>query len=130
MGSASTEINYCAAARDFYHPSRLGGDQRLEADTGQQIGLDDLRFQQRRANSEEWLARENRRAFPHREKIAREAKLAKGVEELLRDDLELRQRFQISDFFFSEIEFGQILDYLLETGGQNEVAVARQVAKK
>ena len=98
---------------------------------GQQISLDDLRFDQRRANREERLARENRRAFPHGEKIAGEAQLAQRIEKFRRDALELRQRLADSGSRSSvKCRFVQILDYLLQAGRQHEIAVARQVAEE
>src|SRR5437879_1609779 len=104
MSSPRAEVNHCPAARDFNDPSRLGSNQRLKAHHAEQIGLDDLRFDQRSSNGEERFSGEYRCAFGKSEQIAGEAQSTESLEELRRDALELWKALQITNLFVGELE--------------------------
>ena len=82
--AAGAKIDHGAAAGYLHDAGRFGGDQRLKADGGEQVGFRDLRFDQRRANRQEGFIGENGRAFSHGENVAGETELAQGVEETAR----------------------------------------------
>ncbi len=82
----------------------------------------------RRAQREERLAGEQRRAFGDREEVAGEAQAGEHVEEAGAGVRELRQRAEIVDLLRGEAQVQEILDRLCKARRQNEVAIVRQAA--
>jgi len=65
---------------------RFGGDARLVVEGEQQVGLNQLAVNQRRAHGQERLVREDGRAFRHGADVATEAEVGEVVEKFGGED--------------------------------------------
>ena len=74
VGAARAELDHGPPGGGFGHARRLRCDHRLETDRGQQRGLHDLRFGDRRGDAQKRLARKTDGAFRHRPDVAGKAK--------------------------------------------------------
>src|SRR5258706_11021080 len=126
MRPPCAEFHHIAAQRRLHYARRLGRDRRLESDHRQQVRFRDLRLNDGRAYRHERLASKYRSSFRNREHIAGEAQPGQHLEKLAARILELRNLAQVGDFLRGNPEVEQIVDDLLEPGGQDKIAIVRQ----
>ena len=91
MRATGSELDYGVTQGSPHDACRLGGNGRLKPDGRQQIGFDQLRFDQGRSDGQERLTGEERRALAHGKEIAGEPQPGEHIEELGMRVLELRQ---------------------------------------
>ena len=99
VGAARAEIHDLAALRGRHDARGLAGDHRLVAQRREQIGLHDLRFDDRRGDAHQRLAGKHQRAFGHGPNVAGEAEVREVVEKFAADVAEDGMLPQIGDFF-------------------------------
>ncbi len=128
MRAARAELGDGAASGGGEYARGFRRDHRLKADRRDQIGLDDLGFDNRRADGEDRLATEHWRAFRYGEDIAGEAELFQQLPEPGGRELELRERAKVGDLLGAEAEIQQVVHRLRESGGEEIVAVGGQAA--
>src|SRR5207249_8481750 len=71
--AARPELDHALARRRLDHASRLGGDERLMVDGGEEERLDELPLDDRRAHLHQGLTGEDDGAFGYRVHVAAEA---------------------------------------------------------
>ena len=125
MRAAETEIDQQLARRGEDAARRLGGDQRLEMQNVDEPGLDELRLRQRRGDAQDRFAGEKRRAFRHGVHIAGKAKRREIIEHVLS---EAAGALEPCDVGRGEAQIFQIVERLLEAGGEQKSAPPRQRA--
>ena len=128
MGAAGSELDYGAAGGGVHHARGLAGDEGLESERGQQVGLRNLRFDDGRAHHHHRLTGEQRRTFRHGENIARETEAAQIVEEAGGGAGEGGQGAEVVDFLSAEVEVQQVVDGLCEAGGNDVIAICGEAA--
>ena len=89
MGAPRAELDDVPTPRRMDNARGLGGDQGFESDGGEQIGLRNLAFDQRRADVHHRLAFVEHRAFGNREDIPGEAEIGEIIPEVRRDAAEV-----------------------------------------
>ena len=128
--AARAEVHHGAALSDLHDARCLGGDERLKANSGQQVRFDELCLHERRAHGEERFVGEDGSAFAHGEDVAGETELAQRVEETGFDAPELGQPAEVIDLLIGELQIKEIIHRLGKAGGHNVIAIARQAAEK
>ena len=103
------------------HPGRLRGDQGLEPDRVEQVGLDDLRLDDGGGDPQEGLLREGDGPLRHGPYLAGEAQPGQELEEA---GGEAAQRAQVGQGGLVEAEALQVPQGRLQPGGHQEVAFA------
>ena len=96
-------------------------------DREQHKGLDQLRFDRRRTNGQYRLVREHRRSLGNGKNIAGKAEIFEISEEIL---VKNTLGTQIVDIRVLKVQFLDIVDQLLQTGGDRKAAVIRHRAEE
>ena len=117
MGAPASELDNRAALARQNAARRFGRDHGLEHKRRKEIRLDQLRFDNGRANNRDRLIGEHRRALRQGKHIAGETQFRKILEKSGGRVLELRKRPQVVDLIRLEPEIEKIFDGLLEPGG-------------
>jgi len=113
-GATTAKLDYIAARGGRHNSRRFARDQGLKADRTKQVSLGDLRFNQRRAHSQQWLPGKHHRAFGHREEVAGKAEASQIIPKADGCAPELRQRLEVGDLTIGEPQPGEILNGLLK----------------
>ena len=127
LRAAGAEFQHRAAFGGADDAVGLGGDQALVVQREQQIRLNELRLNGGRADGQQRLLGEDRRALGHGIDVAGEFEVRKVFEELLAEQLPAAQ---VGDVIFCEVQALDILHDLLEAGGDGEAALVRHAAEK
>ena len=93
----------------------------------QEIRLHELRLDRGGAHRNERLAREHRRALRHGPDVAGEAEVFQIVQKCLAEQLPAAQ---IGNVLVGEVQVLDVVDDLLETGGDGIAAVVRHAAEE
>ena len=96
-------------------------------DLQQQVRLHELCLNGRGAHRDQWLTREHGRALRHGPDIAGEAEVFQIVEKCLAEQLPAAQ---IGNVLVGEVQVLDVVDDLLETGGDGVAAVIRYAAEE
>ena len=104
---------------------RLAGDERGVVNDIQQTAFDELGFPQRRGDTQQRLVGEADRTFRDRVHVAGEAEVSQRLDECRRKALRPGKPCELVG---SEDKRRQVIDCLLETGGDEEVPTRRQLA--
>jgi len=125
--AAGAELEHRAALCRAADAAGLRGDQALVVDLQQQIRLHELRLDGGRAHRDERLAREHGRALRHGPDVAGEAEVFQIVQKCLAEQLPAAQ---IGNVLVGEVQVLDVVDDLLETGGDGVAAVVRHAAEE
>ena len=123
VGAAEAEIDEEPALRGKHHARRLGGDQRLEVEEIHDPRLDELGERQRRGDAEDRLVGEEESALRHGVDVAGEAEAGEIVDKAPREPAGRGEPVEIA---LREVEVFEEGEHLVETGGDQKTALARQ----
>ena len=104
VGASRPEVDDGATGGGVGGPGRLGGDQGLEADAVEQVGLNDLGFDDGGADLDDGFVGEDDLAFLDAARLAGEAEPAEGVEESC---IKESERVEVGEVFGSEAQRGR-----------------------
>ena len=125
--AAGAELEHRAPVRRAADAAGLRGDQALVVDLQQQIRLHELRLNGGCAHRDERLTREHGRALRHGPDVAGEAEVFQVVQKCLAEQLPAAQ---IGNVLVGEVQVLDVVDDLLETGGDGVAAVVRHAAEE
>ena len=112
MSAACAEFNDAPSLCRPHYPRRLRRNHRLERDHGEQIGLDDLSFNDGRSDSQQWFLVEDRGAFRNCPHLAGKAKCPEIFEEFVADLPKNRLLAQELNIFCLKPQSLQIIQHL------------------
>src|SRR5207302_11002528 len=104
------------------------GYHSLETDRCEQRGFHDLRFGDRRRDTQKRLARKTNRPFRQRPNIAGEPKCRQRIEKIRTNSGEGGMPAKVSNVLGAEADSFQKVQSLLQTGCNEEVSLGREVA--
>src|SRR5581483_3231539 len=122
------EFDHAASCCSLDHARGLAGDQDGKRNRGQEAGLYDLGFDDRRRYSQQRLLREHGRAFRDSPDLACKAQIAQVLEKSVADGLEYFVGAKELDLLRTEVEVFQEIQRLLQPGGNQVAAIFRQRA--
>jgi hypothetical protein len=125
MGAAQAEIDQQLARCGENDARGLGSDQRLEMHDIDQPGLDQLRFRQRRGDPQDRLIGEEHPALRQGVDVAGEAERGETIEQRTAETAGAGQPFDLRPRI---AQLRQVIERLLEAGGDQEAAALRQRA--
>ena len=127
VGASRPEVDDGATGGGVGGPGRLGSHQGLEADAVEQVGLNDLGFDDGGADLDDGFVGEDDLAFLNAARLAGETEPAEGVEESC---VEESQRVEVGEVFGSEVQGGEVIEAFLDAGGDEVAAAGGQRAKE
>ena len=122
--TAGAELHDRSAVRRADDTVRLGGDEALMVEEHQHGRLDELRLDDRTADVDDRLVREDRCAFRNGPDVAGELKGPEIVEEVVRKAAGL----EVVEVLLGKVQAVQVVHHLLEAGRDDVAAVVRHMA--
>ena len=130
VSAARAEFHDLAALGRGYHPRRFTRDHGLKAEGGQEIGLHDLAFDDRRGEAQEGLARECEGAFGHGPHVSGKAEILEVIEKVVANISESGVTPEITNLVGSEADFFQELERGFQPRGDQIIAVGRKMSNE
>ena len=127
LRAARAELEHRASLCGAADAAGLRGNQALVVDLQQQVRLHKLRLNGRGAHRDERLTREHGRALRHGPDITGEAEVFQIVQKCLTKQLPAAQ---IGNILVGEVQVLDVVDDLLETGGDGVAAVVGHAAEE
>ena len=118
MRPAQSEVHDGPPLRGLDDTHRLRGEHRLHVDLVHHERLDELCLADRRVDFENWLVREDRRAFRDRKHVAREAQALQVPQESIRKAIERRE---VPKRRLIEAQRLQKRQHVVETAGEKKI---------
>src|SRR3990172_2587731 len=127
VGAPESELDHGAPAGGEDRADSLAREERLEVNEVENGRLDDLGLDDRGGDLDEWLALGNHGAFGNGADLAREAEAPQEIEEI---GVEAAEGGEVPDGGPGDAEVAEIVQDVLEAGGDQEGALLRQLPRE